>query len=281
MKSNIDKIRKELTPQFSKRDIESYIRIIFYNLLGYSPIDIIMHDDNELSDFISSKIDKIIAELKQNKPIQYIFGNTYFHGHQYRVTPDTLIPRPETEELVDRIIDENSNSDLSLLDIGTGSGAIAISLAMAMKFPIVTAMDISSKALDIAKQNATTLKARVNFQLADILTTPPPSKKYDIIVSNPPYICENEKQAMESNVLDYEPHLALFVPDNNPLLFYRTIAEFGQKALKDGGKLYFEINNKYATQTVNMLQKYGYSQTELIRDIHNEYRFTSAIKKND
>lgn len=281
MKLNIDKIRTELAPQFSKRDIESYIRIIFSNLLGYTPIDIIMHHDSELSEYIASKVDKIITEIKMNKPIQYIFGNTHFHGHQFTVTPDTLIPRPETEELVDRIVDENPHSDLSLLDIGTGSGAIAISLAMAMKFPIITAIDISAKALEIAKQNAINLKAPVTFQQTDILTATPPTKKYDIIVSNPPYICEKEKPDMESNVLDYEPHLALFVPDNNPLLFYQTIAEFGQKALTNGGKLYFEINNKYAKETIEILTTLGYHNIQAIRDIHNEYRFTSAVKNND
>lgn len=281
MKLNIDKIRSALAPQFSKRDIESYIRIIFYNLLGYSPIDIIMHHDSELSEFISSKVDKVIAELKSNKPIQYIFGSSYFHGHQFSVTEDTLIPRPETEELVDRIIDENTNSDLTILDIGTGSGAIAISLALAMKFPIVTAIDISAKALEVAKENASRLKANVKFQQTDILTARPSSEMYNIIVSNPPYICENEIVDMESNVIDYEPHLALFVPDNNPLLFYRTIAKYGLRALTNGGKLYFEINNKYADETVQMLTELGYTQVKAIRDIHNQYRFTSAIKALD
>jgi len=279
MQQNINKIRQALSGKYSDREIEAYIRIIFENLLGYTPVDIIMHKDTVLSDFISSKIDRIIEELLNNKPIQYIFGYTYFHGHKFIVTPDTLIPRPETEELVDLIISENKGYDIPVLDIGTGSGCIAISLAIDMKFPEVTAIDISPSAIETAEQNARSLKVKVNFKVADILKTDMPSKEqYGIIVSNPPYICEREKKSMEANVLDYEPHTALFVPDSNPLLFYRAIAKYSITALTKPGKLYFEINNLYAAQICAMLEEYGFTEISVHKDIHNLPRFSSATK---
>ena len=279
MQQNINKIRQALSPKYSDREIEAYIRIIFENLLGYTPVDIIMHKDTVLSDFISSKVDHVIEEMLNNKPIQYIFGYTYFHGHKFLVTPGTLIPRPETEELVDLIISENKGYDIRILDIGTGSGCIAISLAIDMKFPEVTAIDISPSAIETAEQNARNLKTKVNFKVADILNPDVrANEEYGIIVSNPPYICEREKKTMESNVLDYEPHSALFVPDNNPLLFYRAIAKYSISALTRQGKLYFEINNLYAVQICAMLEEYGFTGILVHKDVHNQPRFISAIK---
>lgn len=279
MQQNINKIRQALSGKYSDREIEAYIRIIFENLLGYTPVDIIMHKDTVLSDFISSKIDRVIEELLNNKPIQYIFGYTYFHGHKFIVTPDTLIPRPETEELVDLIIAENKDYDIPVLDIGTGSGCIAISLAIGMNFPEVTAMDISASAIETARQNARNLKTKVNFIVADILKTDIPAKEeYGIIVSNPPYICDREKKSMEPNVLDYEPHSALFVPDDNPLLFYKAIAKYSIAALTTQGKLYFEINNLYAVQICAMLEEWGFREISVHKDVHNQPRFISATK---
>ncbi|MEG0011615.1 MAG: peptide chain release factor N(5)-glutamine methyltransferase [Muribaculaceae bacterium] len=279
MKQTIDKIRTILAPLYSQREIETFIRIIFENLLRYSPVDIIMHKDSILSDYMKSKIDKVIDDLVLHRPIQYIFGNTYFHGYHFEVTPDTLIPRPETEELIDIIIDENNSYDLSVLDIGTGSGCIAISLALALKFATVVAVDISPRAIEVAKRNAKDLHANIDFQLLDILSATPPAKPiYDIIVSNPPYICNWEKATMDDNVLNYEPSSALFVSDDDPLLFYRTIAQYSQKALKPLGTLYFEINNRYADITVAMLKDNGYCDITIHRDIHKLPRMLSAHK---
>lgn len=279
VQQNINKIRQALSGKYSDRETDAFIRIIYENLLRYSPVDIIMHKDTVLSDFISAKIDRVIEELLNNKPIQYIFGYTYFHGHKFIVTPDTLIPRPETEELVDLIITENKGYDIPVLDIGTGSGCIAISLAIDMKFPVVTATDISPAAIEIAEQNAGNLKTKVKFIVADILKTNIPAKEeYSIIVSNPPYICKREKSSMEPNVLDYEPHSALFVPDDNPLLFYRAIAQYSIGALTKPGKLYFEINNIYAVKICTMLEEYGFTEISVHKDVHNEPRFISAVK---
>lgn len=282
MKQAIDKIRNTLAPLYSQGEIESFIRIIFDNLLHYSPVDIIMHKDSILSDYMTSKIDKVIEDLVHHRPIQYIFSDAYFHGHHFIVTPDTLIPRPETEELIDLIISENDSYDLSVLDIGTGSGCIAISLALALKFATVVGVDISKKALDVAKQNAEKLHAKVSFKHLDILTAEAPlTPIYDIIVSNPPYICEWEKATMDANVLNYEPETALFVSDSDPLLFYRTIAIYSQKALKPKGTLYFEMNNRYAAITCTMLKEHGYCNITIHKDIHNLPRMVSATKTID
>lgn len=281
MKEAIQKIKDSLAPYYSTREIDALIRIIFEHLMNYSPVDIIMHKDSELSDYMRGKIDEVINELIKGEPIQYIFNDAYFDGHHFKVTQDTLIPRPETEELVEMIISENQQSDLRILDVGTGSGCIALSLALAMKFPIVTAMDISLPALKIAEENATNLKVKIKFVEADILKQRPYNDIYDIIVSNPPYICEQEKKDMEKNVLDYEPESALFVPDSDPLLFYNAISKYAMEALSYGGKLYFEINNKYGLEISSMLQKIGFKNIEIRNDIHNLPRFAIATKPKE
>ncbi|MDD2961442.1 MAG: peptide chain release factor N(5)-glutamine methyltransferase [Muribaculaceae bacterium] len=280
MKDTLDKIRKSLTPYYDKGEIESFIKIIFEELLNYSTVDIILHKDNKLSDFMRAKIENVVQDLIKRRPIQYIFGETYFYGHRFKVTPDTLIPRPETEELIDFIVKQNKESDLRVLDIGTGSGCIAISLALALRFAQVDAIDISDKAIDVAKSNGERLHAKVNFINADILNyNDSHNENYNIIVSNPPYICDNEKINMDKNVLDYEPHSALFVPDSDPLLFYRAIADYGTKALNSKGWLYFEINSLYSKEVASMLSDKGYINIEIIKDIHSMPRFVIALKK--
>ena len=279
MKQAIEDIRNSLAPYYPKGEIEGFIRIIFENLMHYSPVDIVMHKDSILSDFMREKINNVVQRLIAGEPIQYIFNEASFYGHRFRVTPDTLIPRPETEELVDMIVKENSTSDLRVLDIGTGSGCIAISLALALRFAQVSAFDFSESAIDVAKTNAQSLKAKVNFKLVDILTAQPQPDQFDIIVSNPPYICDKEKESMDNNVLDHEPHSALFVPDNDPLLFYRTISDYALTALADKGLLYFEINSLYVDEMVALLQSKGMVDIVKIRDMYGRYRFIKA-KKN-
>lgn len=281
MKDTIQNIKNSLSPIYNPREIDAFIRIIFEHLMHYTTVDIIMHKDSELSDFIREKIANVTKELVLGKPIQYIFNEAYFDGHYFKVTKDTLIPRPETEELVEMIINENKSTDLNVLDIGTGSGCIAISLALGMKFANVTAFDISTKAISVAEENAKKLKAKINFIEKDILKASPKSGEFNIIVSNPPYICDCEKKDMEKNVLDFEPHTALFVPDQSPIIFYETIAQYARTSLKDNGRLYFEINNKYVDEVTTMLSDSGYINIVAHKDIHNLYRFVSATKPSE
>lgn len=275
-------IRTALRPLYPAGEVEGFIRIIFRHLLHYEPVDILLRKDTVLPGFIPDKIDKVVEELKKSRPVQYIFNEARFHGHDFYVDESVLIPRPETEELVDIIVDENGLSDLSVLDAGTGSGCIAISLALALKFPEVTAVDISEKALAVARRNAAALNARnIDFVCLDMLDMPVEVGKYDIIVSNPPYIAESEKAGMDRNVLDYEPSGALFVPDDDPLRFYKALSRFGADALKPGGRLYFEINSRFPAEIKKMLDADGYVDVELLRDMQGLWRFARAHKRKD
>lgn len=269
-------IKEKLTTKYDNREISWMIRDIFDYLKGYSAVDLVMRRDDELSDFIISKVEAIVQRLLNDEPLQYILGFAHFGGHKFIVTPATLIPRPETQELVDIIINENKQSDLTILDIGTGSGCIAISLARALKFPIVNAVDISANALEVASKNAEILRVKIAFRQEDALSMPQENARYNIIVSNPPYIIDDEKSQMERNVLDYEPAGALFVPNNDPLRFYRAIAQFAQTALTNDGRLYFEINPLFATELRDMLKKSGFAEIEIIKDLQGRNRFAKA-----
>lgn len=277
----LNRLRSELKPIYDQREAESISRVIFEEVLRWKPVDIVMRDEDELPSFFPSRLDEIIARLQRHEPIQYILGKAWFHGHTMTVTPAVLIPRPETEQLVDMIVDQNPGSDLQVLDIGTGSGCIAISLARALKFAQVTGIDVSPDALAVAQQNSSDLKTRVKFIEQDILTCRAPSEAWDIIVSNPPYITEQEKAAMEHNVLDYEPASALFVPDNDPMLFYRPIASYAARALKNGGRLYLEINRAMAPLVRETLTKAGLQSIQIHTDFNGNNRFVTAIKNND
>ena len=274
-------LRSELATCYDSREIEGITRIIFEDVLLWQPIDIVMRENEPLPEFFDNRLASIISRLKQHEPLQYILGKARFHGHSFAVTPATLIPRPETEQLVDMIVDENPGSDLQVLDIGTGSGCIAISLARALKFAQVTATDISRAALEVAQQNAAALKTRVKFLEQDILSCRAPSEVWDIIVSNPPYITEQEKAAMERNVLDYEPASALFVPDDDPMLFYRPIASYASRGLKNGGRLYLEINRAMGNLVCDTLQRAGLSNIQVHNDFNGNVRFVTATKKYD
>lgn len=274
-------LRSELATCYDSREIEGITRIIFEDVLLWQPIDIVMRENEPLPEFFDNRLASIISRLKQHEPLQYILGKARFHGHSFAVTPATLIPRPETEQLVDMIVDENPGSDLQVLDIGTGSGCIAISLARALKFAQVTATDISCAALEVAQQNAAALKTLVKFLEQDILSCRAPSEAWDIIVSNPPYITEQEKAAMERNVLDYEPASALFVPDDDPMLFYRPIASYASRALKNGGRLYLEINRAMGNLVCDTIQRAGLSNIQVHNDFNGNVRFVTATKKYD
>lgn len=276
MRDTLKKLRLALRPIYGNRETEAIIKIIFHYLKGWNTVDLIIHEPDSLSPFLKGEIDKILTRLLNHEPIQYITGEARFHGLDFKVSPDVLIPRPETEELVDIIVDDcRGQKDLQVLDIGTGSGCIAISLARGMDFPVISALDISSEALSVAKENAKILAVNVNFLQADIFNWSP-EKKFDIIVSNPPYIDESEKKDMEDNVLLHEPHSALFVPDADPLIFYRRIASIGATSLNSGGRLYFEINPRHASELADLLSGYGFSQICILKDSYAKDRFISA-----
>lgn len=276
LEQTIRGVRQRLSGKYPQGETDAFIRIIFRHVMRYEPVDILLHKDSVLPGFIVDKIRKVTDELLENRPIQYIFGRTYFCGHNFRVDGSTLIPRPETEELVDMVTDGNKARDLKVLDAGTGSGCIAISLALAMKFADVTGIDISENALSVARRNAAELKARVEFRRCDILALSGGSGDYDVIVSNPPYIAESEKQSMESNVLDYEPAEALFVPDADPLRFYRALAVYGRSALKPEGRIYFEINSRFPDEMRELLESAGYKNVDIRRDMQRRWRFAVA-----
>ncbi|MDD2304255.1 MAG: peptide chain release factor N(5)-glutamine methyltransferase [Prolixibacteraceae bacterium] len=274
MKAGIAFVKKELTGIYSKEEIESLTFLIFEKLKGYSRTQFLLAKDEELNKEELSEIEKIVARLKNQEPIQYILGTTEFYELPFYTVPEVLIPRPETEELVQWIIQENKSSKPSILDIGTGTGCIAISLQKNIPQSTVLACDISPVCLETAKRNSELNSAEVSVIPYDILNNVPDFSfpELDIIVSNPPYIRETEKTLMEKNVLDHEPELALFVPDENPLIFYQRIADFSKIHLKNKGRLYFEINEAFGSECFTMLQQKGFSKVILKKDIHGKDR---------
>ena len=279
LKQIVDDVTHRLAGIYGQREAQWMVRIILENVKGYSPVDVVLHRDEILSEFIVGKIEDVTNRLLKNEPIQYIFGSARFYGNSLKVTHATLIPRPETEELVALIDKENRETDLRVLDVGTGSGCVAVTLARVLRFPIVDAIDISEDALAVAQENAQSLRVNVNFKKGDALAMEKPKTPiYDIIVSNPPYIADKEREDMSQNVLQYEPHTALFVPDNDSLRFYRAIGDYGTKALKGGGRLYFEINPLYVEEMRAMLDAMGYKEIRVVRDLPGKERMMVAIK---
>ena len=277
MKAITRQINDNLSCSHTAGEISALTRIIATELLGVSQMAFYLKDDITLTAEQQTLFDNSIERLKKQEPIQYILGYSDFCGLRFKVTQATLIPRPETSELVEWIASE-ATCNGSILDIGTGSGCIAISLAHRLPQSKVTAWDISPDALAVAAENSKANSCAVAFEEVDILAYEPTGEQFDIIVSNPPYIKENEKAEMHSNVLDWEPHTALFVPDNNPLLFYRAIAEKGLVLLKPGGKLYFEINRAHGKETIEMLESLGYTDIELRKDFAENDRMIRAVK---
>lgn len=277
MKQLIENIQEVLKPYYTQSEIMGFIRIMlpFVFNLPYSSL-ILKKEDIFINDQQEQLIQSIVDRLKAFEPIQYIIGEEEFFGLPFIVDRNTLIPRPETEELVEHIIIDHKNDTPSVLDIGTGSGCIAIAIAKNLKNSKVWAWDFSNKALEIAKQNADKNCVDVSFAQVDVLANYPQSQKFDIIVSNPPYVLESEKNEMSENVLNYEPHSALFVADNEPLLFYERIADIGLEILNPSGKLYFEINRTKGLETIEMLHKKGFVDSSLIQDISGNDRIVKA-----
>lgn len=279
VKEAIQQLRESLSPVIEAGELQAMIRVICEDVFNYDQVDVALRQDHELPDFAPERIAEIIARLKRHEPLQYVVGSARFHGHRFKVTPAVLIPRPETEQLVDLIIDENPDADLKVLDMGTGSGCIAIALARALKFAQVDALDVSRDALAVARQNAALLKTPgVRFFESDMLASQP-SACYDIIVSNPPYICWSERESMDRNVKDFEPGQALFVPDSDPLLYYKAIAHYASQSLEHGGKLYLEINQRFGNEVKQLLESCGLDDVRIIEDSFGHVRFAAARQR--
>jgi release factor glutamine methyltransferase len=255
-------------------EIESFFFILTEFLHNLKRIDVSLHPDFEVTESDFKKWQTIISELKTEKPIQYITGEAWFYGLRFEVNENTLIPRPETEELVDWIVDglKIKAKGQRVLDIGTGSGCIPIALKKEIPSAQVSAIDISEKALEMARKNALNNQVEVNFIQQDILQSSnlqiskSSNLLFDVIVSNPPYVRNLEKHEIKKNVLDYEPHLALFVDDSDALLFYRKIAQLALKSLTPNGKLFFEINQYLGKETVELVEQLGFKNIELRKD---------------
>lgn len=266
-----------LVPHYGDREARAMLRIILEHTLNYTPVDAVIRRGSEVPPFIPDKIDSIVRRLLADEPLQYITGEARFCGHTLHVTPDVLIPRPETEELVDLIVRQWKDvPDASVLDLCTGSGCIAVALARALRFPTVTAVDISVPAIAVARSNAAGLRVKVDFVHTDVLAMAPEHDRYDVIVSNPPYIAEHERPTMPANVAGHEPDLALFVPDNDPLRFYIAIARYAAGALTRRGTLYSEINPLYADELTRMLELNGFADINILPDINGHKRFAIA-----
>ena len=269
--------QKELSTIYPKNEIESFYHILTEFKLGLSRVEKALHPNQIIKKATIPFFEKSISLLKSEKPIQHITEKTEFFGLPFAVNSSVLIPRPETEELVQWTL-ESSNTDtpISILDIGTGSGCIAIALAKKLPNAQVTGIDVSTAALSVAKKNAILNKVAIDFIQKDILRATKLSKGFDIIISNPPYVREAEKQEIKKNVLSYEPHSALFVPDENPLLFYNKIAELAKTYLKPNGQLFFEINQYLGKESMRMLAEKGFTSNELRTDIFGNARMTKS-----
>ena len=273
--------RQRLQGLYDANEVDAMMRVVMEEVMHYSPVDVALREHQPLPDFFDARLEEIMRRLECHEPLQYILGVAWFHGHRFKVTPATLIPRPETEQLVDMVVDRwGDREDLHVLDLGTGSGCIAISLARALKFAQVTGVDISHEALAVAAENAAALKTRVRWVEADMLEMPPQLlQPVDLVVSNPPYIAMSERATMERNVLDYEPAEALFVPDDDPLRYYRAIATAARSALTPGGMVYLEVSQYRGGAVADLLRQAGLSDVQLFSDSFGNERFVSAIQR--
>lgn len=263
-----------LSGSYPSEEIQSFFNILSEKYLKFSRIEIALHPNREISDENIDKFEKVLFRLSNNEPIQYIIGETEFCGLTFKVNNQTLIPRPETEELVEWILNNSEFriQNLELLDIGTGSGCIAIWIAKNLPNSKISALDISEEALKMARQNADINKVDITFFQTDILKSKTLPKQYDVIVSNPPYVRELEKKQMQQNVLNYEPNAALYVKDEDPLLFYRAISQLAKDYLKPNGNLFFEINEYLAEEMISLLKSEGFQNIEVKKDIFGKDR---------
>ena len=271
------RISDQLSTYFDHGESKAIAMMLLQEYLSIDRAKLIINDELHVAENILLLINKTIGRLCKNEPVQHILGKSNFYGRDFKVGPDVLIPRPETEELVDLIINNHKGQVFDLIDIGTGSGCIPITLSLELDGCQASGIDVSSEALATARKNAANLQASVNFEELDILEDVP-SGKFDVVVSNPPYITLAEKNLMHENVLNYEPNLALFVPDDKPLLFYERICELCQSVLKPEGFLYFEINEHFGEETLEVLVAYGFKETRLIKDLSGKDRIVLGRK---
>lgn len=279
MKKFSETIYRQLKNLYSENEIRNFSYMIAEKITGLSYSQIVFNKNIIFSPNLRIIADAFIDKLKNKLPIQYILGETEFYGLKFNVNENVLIPRPETEELVEWIISDHKNSltlKTKILDIGTGSGAIAVTLKHILKNAEIDAFDISADAIKLANKNAELNNTSVLFSQVDILNAPQFDKKWDLIISNPPYIPENEKETMDENVLDHEPHIALFVPKDDDLLFYRKIALFAGRQMNEGGKIYFEIHHKAGNRIVELLSTLNFKNIVLRKDISGNDRMIRA-----
>ena len=269
-------VLQKLQAKYGSGEGRALYELVLGQRFCLSRTDILLGKDTILSAKDKAELQIIVDRIIKGEPAQYVLGCEEFCGKTFLVNPDVLIPRPETQLLVE-LVEQNMPQGSTLLDVGTGSGCIAITLALAGYK--VTALDVSDKALGVAKQNAERLGAEVEFVKQDIRHFPIEGRQWEAIVSNPPYICEKEASTMDENVLEHEPHLALFVPDDDPLLFYRAIAEFGGEHLAEEGQIFFEVNSAYAKKVEELLCEKGYKETRVMKDQYDKERFVCARKK--
>ena len=275
----VHEIRKALQGYYPDSEARALAKLLLVEMLGFSTLELYGGKDRVISEKDRILLMDIISRLQQNEPIQYIIGKETFCNLSFMVDKNVLIPRPETQELVEWILADNEGrKGCRVLDVGTGSGCIAISLAKKMPESQVEAWDFSAGALQMAERNASLNEVEICFVKQNVLTFVPESACLDILVSNPPYITESEKTGMEGNVLDWEPETALFVQDDDPLLFYRKIASLGRVMLNPGGSLYFEINRAYGKEMVTMLEEMGYTRIVLRKDMFDNDRMIKAMK---
>ncbi|AYD46925.1 peptide chain release factor N(5)-glutamine methyltransferase [Arachidicoccus soli] len=274
-------LKDNLTTLYSVREAANIANLVLEKITKFSRIDRLINKDKELTSIQISLLERYTDQLLQNRPVQYVLGEAHFSGLTFFVNEKVLIPRPETEELVLWITENIGQNPYSVLDIGTGSGCIAVSLKNRMPNCKISALDISYEALNIAQQNAQDNDVEVDFLEADILneSTWNSFGEYNCIVSNPPYITKSEQELMNANVLNYEPHTALFVPNNEPLLFYERIALFAQQHLLKDGYLFFEINENLGLKTVRLLQEKGFKNIELKKDLQGKDRMVKCLFK--
>ncbi|QGY44935.1 peptide chain release factor N(5)-glutamine methyltransferase [Maribellus comscasis] len=273
MQSLIQYIEKELKGLYPAEEIRSFIRLIFEQVCELNYTQLLLSRDRILSQEKKEKMEEIVKRLKTFEPIQYILGETEFYGLQLKVNTAVLIPRPETEELVQWILQTNQLKSPVILDVGTGSGCIALALKKELPAAVLTAIDISETALENAKENAKTNRLDIQLLNGDILNWEGQRwEQYDVIVSNPPYVRTMEKETMQANVLDYEPELALFVSDSDPLVFYRRIGEFSWENLRKDGFLFFEINENLGMEMAELLSAQGFRNVEIKKDIRGKER---------
>ncbi|MFB6319329.1 peptide chain release factor N(5)-glutamine methyltransferase [Saccharicrinis sp. FJH54] len=279
MQKNINYIKQKLSGLYPDREVDSFVVWILGHVLGYDRTRILLNNDKILPKDVSARIMSIVDRLTKYEPIQYITGDTEFAGLSLNVKPGVLVPRPETEELVSRISNKISGKTTRILDIGTGSGCIALGLKKYMPGVEVYGCDIVQAALDLARENAKLNKLEATFFYYDILsqTGALPVEEFNMIVSNPPYVLESEKALMEDNVLKYEPHSALFVPDDNALVYYQRITDFARINLTDGGEIWFEINESRGEEVKELLVKNSFHNVVVLKDIFGKYRFVNGV----